>query len=403
MNQMGVAVVGCGVVGSGVVKMLTQNRAKIARAAGCDVRLKYIVDIKEVAAPEGTVVTADFDLVLADPEVQVIVETIGGAGIALKYTQRALEMGKSVVTSNKELVATSGDAFKALACEKNAWYLYEAAVCGGVPVLRPIKTCLAGNHITRLSGIVNGSTNYLITRMVESGMSFQAALGEAKELGYVEQNPDADILGLDARRKLAILANAAFGAKLSDDALIPTEGIAHLNVRDMVCAKALGGQIKLIAHAERTRDNWTGWVRPALVANEHPLAMVKDVFNGLCVTGDCVEEVMFYGRGAGMMPTASAIVGDLIEMARAPENPISFDAEADVPAFVKPDCCLARLAMRVEEGVLALCDAMPIDRVESRGAMTAVLTREAPLGELLQKAAGLAQVGVQAGIPLIVL
>ena len=401
-GRIGIAVAGCGVVGSGVVEMLTRNRDVISRAAGRQVVLKYVVDIKKLAVPEGVTLLKDFDRALEDPELRVVAETIGGTRIAYDYTKKALEKGVSVITSNKELVATKGDELKKLAREHGAWYLYEAAVCGGVPVLRPIKTCLAGNRITRLDGIVNGSTNYLLTRMEQSGLSFPAALGEAKELGYVEADPAADIEGWDARRKLAILANAAFGSLLSDDPAISTEGIARLTARDLGCAKALGGAVKLIAHAQRVEEGWTGWVHPALVPEGHPLYGVKGVFNGLCVTGDCVGEVMFYGRGAGMLPTASALIGDLIEIARGLESPLALAGE-EPPRLLSPMNQPARIAVRVEEGVLSLCEALPVEHVVSLDSMSAVRTRAMPLGQLLSKLEAARGLGVQTGIPLILL
>ncbi len=401
-DKIGVAVAGCGVVGSGVVEMLTRNRQIISRAAGREVFLKYMVDLKKLETPEGVTLTQDLDQVLADPQVKVLAETIGGARVAYEYTRRALEKGISVITSNKELVATRGDELKALAQKNGAWYLYEAAVCGGVPVLRPIKTCLAGNRITRLDGIVNGSTNYLLTRMEQSGLSFPAALGEARDLGYVEADPAADIEGWDARRKLAILANAAFGSKLSDDPAISTEGISRLTARDMACARALGGAVKLIAHGELQEDGWTGWVHPALVPQGHPLYDVKDVFNGLCVTGDCVGQVMFYGRGAGMLPTASALMGDLIEIARDLESPLALEP-VKPPRLISPMGRTVQAALRVEEGILSLCEAVPVEHVVSLEGMNAVRTQPMPLGQLLAKLDAARGLGIQTGIPLLLL
>jgi homoserine dehydrogenase len=213
----GVAIMGCGTVGSGAMKMLTENAGPISRSAGREIRLKYVLDVRPVPVPEGVAQVSSLDEALADENTRIFVESIGGCGIAYEMTKRLLSAGRHVVTSNKELVAEHGDELNAMAAAHGATYHYEASVGGGVPVIRPINTCLSGNVLKAIYGIVNGSTNYLLTRMEKAGLSFPAALGEAKALGYVEGNPDADLEGWDARRKLAILANTAFGAKLSDD------------------------------------------------------------------------------------------------------------------------------------------------------------------------------------------
>ncbi len=332
----GVAIMGCGTVGSGAMKMLTENAREISRAAGRDVALTHVLDVRPVAAPEGVRQVSSLDDALQSADTRIFVESIGGCGIAYEMTRRALAAGRHVVTSNKELVAEKGDELNALAAEKGVMYRYEASVGGGVPILRPLGTCLSGNRILSISGIVNGSTNYLLTRMEKAGFSFSAALGEAKELGYVEGNPDADLEGWDARRKLAILANTAFGAKFSDDKKIPTTGIKSVTEADFVRAHEMGGTIKLIAHAHRLGDGWTGWVSPAFLPEGHMLHGVNDVFNGILVTGDFVGDVMFYGRGAGSLPTASAIIGDIIEIARSVDQPFRAAPWASVPAFV-PD------------------------------------------------------------------
>ena len=337
--MIGVAVMGCGVVGYGVVQMLIENEEDVRRAAGQAVTPLYMLDIRELEVPQGVTLTHNFEDILADSAVNVVVETIGGAKAAYDFTRRALESGRHVVTSNKELVATHGDELTKLAAQHGVSYLYEASVGGGIPVLHPILRCLRGNRLTGVDGIVNGSTNYLLTRMREQGVSFPAALGEAKRLGYVEADPAADVEGWDARRKLAILANACFGSRFDDEAVIPTTGISGVTEADMEAAAAFGGAVKLIAHARLGEDGgrWTGWVHPAFVPASHPLYGVNDVFNGVMVHGNFVGDVMFYGRGAGREPTASAVVGDVIEIARgtatmpgAPACPPAFSAD-DLP------------------------------------------------------------------------
>ena len=329
----GVAIMGCGTVGAGAMKMLTENAREITRAAGRAVGLTHVLDVRPVAVPAGVVQAKTLDEALANEDTKIFVESIGGRGVAYEFTRRALSAGRHVVTSNKELVAEHGDELTALAEANGVMYRYEASVGGGVPVIRPLNTCLAGNRILSINGIVNGSTNYLLTRMEKFGLSFSAALGEAQSLGYVEGNPDADLEGWDARRKLAILANTAFGAKFSDDKLIPTTGIKSLTEADFEKAHALGGTIKLIAHARRTDGGWTGWVSPAFVPAGHMLHGVSDVFNGILVRGDFAGDVMFYGRGAGAEPTASAIIGDIIEISRALDRPHHGGAWSVVPAF----------------------------------------------------------------------
>ena len=329
-QMIGAAVLGCGTVGSGVVRMLTENADLIARTSGQEVRLKYVADIRPVSLPEGVLPVKDIDAVLADAEVGVIIETIGGSRIAYEYTKKALEAGRSVVTSNKELVSAHGDELLAIAEKHGCRYLFEASVGGGVPVVRPLSFCLSGNHISRICGIVNGSTNYLLTRMEDLGIGFPIALEEAKRLGYVEADPAADVEGWDARRKLSILAHTCFGSALADEALIPATGISGITEADLALAHAAGATIKLIACGTVTENGWNGWVNPALVKQGHPLYAVRDVFNGIVASGDFVGDVMFYGRGAGSEATASACVGDVIEVARGLRGTERF---ATVPAF----------------------------------------------------------------------
>ncbi|MBR3504869.1 MAG: homoserine dehydrogenase [Clostridia bacterium] len=343
--MIGVAVMGCGVVGCGVVQMLIKNKEEVRRAAGRDVAPLYMLDIRDIAAPEGVKLTRDVNDILADSAVNVVVETIGGVGAAYDFTKRALESGRHVVTSNKELVAARGDELIKLAAGRGVSYLYEASVGGGIPVLHPITRCLRANRLTGVDGIVNGSTNYLLTQMRDQGVSFPAALGEAKRLGYVEADPAADVEGWDARRKLAILANACFGSRFDDDAKIPTAGISGVTEADMEAAAAFGGAVKLITHARLSDsgDSWTGWVHPAFVPAAHPLYGVNDVFNAIIAHGNFVGDVMFYGRGAGREPTASAVVGDIVEIARG-VSPAAVPPAGEAPAFSAADAPIRRLA-----------------------------------------------------------
>lgn len=396
--MIGVAVMGCGVVGSGVVEMLMENRDVLTGAAGDELRVLYMLDLRELAVPEGVTLTSRMEDILADERVQIVVETIGGTKVAYPYTKKCLESGRHVVTSNKELVADHGDELLEIAKRHGVTYLYEASVGGGIPILRPIQQDLRGNRISEINGIVNGSTNYLLTEMREKGVGFPAALGEAKRLGYVEANPAADVEGWDARRKIAILANAAFGGRLSDNQAIPTTGISAVTEADMLAAAAFGGSIKLIAHARLNDDatEWTGWVHPCFVPAGHPLYNVNDVFNAIMVHGNFVDDVMFFGRGAGSKPTASAVVGDVLEIAQsmhAPRRRLTFDhAPAFDSAPSAPRCMLVRCAGS-EEAIRA---GLPGCEIRPCGGEYAVMTAVAPGDELesaLHKLSGSMEVG----------
>ncbi|MDL2206944.1 homoserine dehydrogenase [Eubacteriales bacterium OttesenSCG-928-N13] len=394
-----VAVMGLGVVGSGVMKKLTDNQDVITRAAGQPVELVYGLDIRPTEMPLGATFTSTFEDVLG---MDIVVECIGGAGVAYANTKRLLEAGVSVVTSNKELVSDHGDELLALARANGCHYLFEASVGGGVPILRPIRTCLSGNRISRIEGIVNGSTNYLLTRMDELGMSFPAALSEAKELGYVEANPAADVDGWDARRKLQILAFAAFGARLGGSEHIPTEGISRVTERDLACARSLGCAVKLIAHGERKGNGWTGWVHPSLLSANHPLQQVRDVFNGIMVQGDFVGEVAFRGRGAGSLPTASAIVGDLIEIARGAAD---MPEPLNVPEYVEQGMDPVQLMVRIEADDLDSAHAyvagqMPNARVSRVKDMLCLVTHAALYDDLISMIASLSQGQIRTGVPI---
>ncbi|HPE15839.1 MAG TPA: homoserine dehydrogenase [Oscillospiraceae bacterium] len=317
--MINVAILGYGTVGSGVAEVIAMNGAPIAKRAGQEIRVKYIVDVRDFAdAPPQGVFVKDFGVVERDPEVQVVVETIGGATIAQEFTRRALAAGKHVVTSNKELVAEYGHALLELAQAKGVRYLFEASVGGGIPLLHPLRECLAANEIEEICGILNGTTNYILTRMIRAGLTFQDALREAQENGYAERNPAADIEGKDACRKICILSDLAFGKQVFPQD-VPTEGITAVTLEDVRCAAAFGRKIKLLGRVIQLADGkLCAYVAPHLVSLESPLANVEDVFNAVLVTGNAVGDVMFYGRGAGKLPTASAVVGDIVDIASNP-------------------------------------------------------------------------------------
>lgn len=315
--MVNVAILGFGTVGSGVAEVLTGHEEHIAQKVDKHICLKYILDVREFPeSPFADRFVKDFSVIEADHDVDIVVETIGGASVALDYTRRALEAGKSVVTSNKELVAAHGYELLQLAKSKGVSYLFEASVGGGIPIIRPLSQCLAANDILEIYGILNGTTNYILTRMINAGLSFEEALKEAQDNGYAERDPSADIEGHDACRKICILSAIAFGRHVYP-AQVPTEGITKVTLSDVSYAGAAGKKIKLLGRALRMEDGKVcAYVAPHLVDVGHPLANVEDVFNGISVRGDAIGDVMFYGRGAGKLPTASAVAADVIDAAK---------------------------------------------------------------------------------------
>ena len=312
-----VAILGFGTVGSGVAEVLATNGGLIDHRVDDLVRLKYILDVRDFPdSPYRDLFVKDFGAIENDHEVDIVVETIGGAGIALDFTTRALKAGKSVVTSNKELVATHGYELLQLARANGCSYLFEASVGGGIPILRPLTSCLAANELEQVTGILNGTTNYILTRMIRAGLTFDQALAEAQANGYAEKDPTADVDGHDACRKICILAALAFGRHVYPDQ-VPTQGIRGVTLEDVAYADSVGCKIKLLGRClRRPEDKVCAFVAPHLVPGENPLAGVEDVFNAIAVTGNAIGDVMFYGRGAGKLPTASAVVADVIDIAK---------------------------------------------------------------------------------------
>ncbi|MBR6812622.1 MAG: homoserine dehydrogenase [Oscillospiraceae bacterium] len=313
--MVNVAILGCGTVGSGVADVFALNAQTIAAKAGEDIRVKYILDVRDLSGtPYESVHVTDFSVIEADPEVSVVAEVIGGARVAYEFTKRALCAGKSVVTSNKELVATHGLELMALAREHGVSYLFEASVGGGIPLLHPISRCLTANDLTSVCGILNGTTNYILTKMIKEGISFKMALKQACDNGYAELDPTDDIEGKDACRKICILASLLSGRHIGAQG-IKTEGITKVTLSDVRFADSADHRIKLLGRALRSSDgSWSAWVGPHLVPDTSPLATVDDVFNGVLVSGNAVDDVMFYGRGAGKMATASAVAADIIDI-----------------------------------------------------------------------------------------
>lgn len=319
--MINIAVLGYGTVGSGVVNVLNTNQELIDRKAGEAVRVKYVLDLRDFPGdPVQDKIVHDFNVILNDPEVKIVVEVMGGLKPAYEFTKAALEAGKTVCTSNKELVAEYGSDLLSLAREKNVNYLFEASCGGGIPVIRPINSSLTAEDIDEVSGILNGTTNYILSEMTEKGSDFDSVLKEAQDKGYAERNPEADVEGHDACRKIAILSSLAFG-KTVKYANIHTEGITKINHGDIVFAKKFDTVIKLLASSHKESDGEHGeryyaMVAPFLVRHGHPLYNVNGVFNAVFIHGNMLGDSMFYGSGAGSLPTASAVVGDVVDAVR---------------------------------------------------------------------------------------
>ena len=319
---MQVAVMGFGTVGSGVVELILKNKKTIEERCGQKtLDVKHILDIRDFSSHQlAQLFTKDFNDILNDKDVDIVVETMGGLNPAFDFVSKCLEAGKSVVTSNKELVAAKGYELLELAKKNNVNFLFEASVGGGIPVIRPINQCLSANEFSEVAGILNGTTNFILTMMIDEGMEFQEALKLAQANGYAERDPSADILGHDAARKICILASLCFGKHVFPDE-VETEGITTIAKEDVEFAKTWGGVIKLIGRAKKQDSNKiSATVGPCLIKNGCQLASVTDVFNAILVRGDAVGDVVFYGRGAGKFPTASAVVADVIDCAKHTER-----------------------------------------------------------------------------------
>ncbi len=336
---MQVAVMGYGTVGSGVVEVITTNHESIVkRSTQNELEVKYILDLRDFPGdPNESKMIKDFSVILNDDEVKIVVETMGGLHPAFEFVSSCLKAGKSVVTSNKELVATKGFELLSLAKENNVNFLFEASVGGGIPIIRPISQCLAANEIDEIAGILNGTTNFILTMMIEKNMSFESALKLAQDNGYAEKDPTADIEGHDACRKICILASLCFGKHVYPDS-VHTEGITKITLGDVSYISKLGGVIKLLGRAKRISDDKIfAVVSPAIVMNGSQLASVNDVFNAILVRGNATGDVVFYGKGAGKLPTASAVVADVIDCARNADKRKPFGWSSDsVENYVAP-------------------------------------------------------------------
>ena len=332
-----VAIMGYGTVGSGVAEVIHTNREGIKRELKEDMEVKYILDLRDFPGdPEEKKIVHDFDIIVNDPEIDIVVETMGGVHPAYEFSKRALEAGKSVCTSNKELVAAKGAELLAIAQRNNLNFLFEASVGGGIPIIRPISQCLAANEVSEIAGILNGTTNFILTKMIREHMGFEEALELAQQLGYAERDPAADVEGDDACRKICILASLAFGTHVYPRD-VHTEGITHVTLGDVGYAEAWGGVIKLIGEV-RTLENGKIQIEvcPMFVSRESQLSSVDDVFNGIMVRGDATGDVVFYGKGAGKLPTASAVVADVIDCVKHFKARKYLFWEDAKPGYVEP-------------------------------------------------------------------
>jgi len=364
-----VAILGFGTVGSGIYEILKTNKEQIAKKCGEEINVKYILDVRDFSShPDAHLFTNDFNVILNDDSVDLVCEVIGGIEPSLTFSRESLLKGKSVVTSNKELVATNGTALMKCAKENGAVYLFEAAVGGGIPLIRPMYRCLAGNNIKRIMGILNGTTNYILTKMFDEGQSFEDALSDAQAKGYAERNPAADIEGKDTCRKIAILSSLVYGKSINCD-LIETEGITNIDSDDVKYAEKAGGAIKLVGYSEVSEKSVYARVSPMLISGGNPLFCAKDVFNAALITGDNVGDVMFYGPGAGKLPTASAVVGDIIDICMNANAFMSWDegADSDVDLSGSAKCgALVRVALEDAAAVKEkYADALKIEGVKA--------------------------------------
>ena len=369
-----IAILGLGTVGTGVAKVVAENAKQIERKLGEPLQVKAILVRHFKDGPYRQLMTDDFRKIEEDESIRVVVETIGGVEAAYEYTKRALQAGKHVVTANKQLVAERGCELLELARKKNVSYLFEASVGGGIPVLHPLTQCMAANRIDEVYGILNGTTNYILSRMVRTGAFFSDALREAQAKGYAEADPTADVEGIDAGRKICILADLAFGYQV-DPAVVPMEGISRLSLRDVKIAQRAGYRIKLLGRAVRMPGGGrTAYVAPHLIPEDNPIANVEDVFNAVMIRGNATGDVMFYGKGAGELPTASACVADVMECLQASPRREEIGWAADTTGFVDPEQLRTRYYFRIEGSLTDAAMAFGQVEVLSEDGETAFLT-----------------------------
>lgn len=376
-----VAIIGHGVVGSGVAEIILNHKDLLTEKAKNEINLKYILDIRDFEnVPYADKFTKDFNDILNDDDVRVVIETAGGATFAYDYVKACLLKGKSVVTSNKELVAAKGAELLKIAMDNNINFLFEASVGGGIPVLRPIAQCLAANDLTEITGILNGTTNFILTKMIKDNMQFSDALSMAQRLGYAERDPSADIDGHDAARKICILASLAFGKHVYPDQ-IKTDGIRGMLLSDIALNSQMGYVTKLVGNAKVLENGKiTAAVSPAVIKKSDIISSTEDVFNIIKVRGDAIGDVAFYGRGAGKLPTASAVVADVLDCVKhLHARKYLFWDEGDKDYVVNPDT--------VAFSYLVITDAKNSDAVKSEFAVSDVCEENGNVAFTLKKTA----------------
>lgn len=393
--MISVAIMGHGTVGSGVAEILTTHKQKLFKAVGEELYVKHILDLREFPdSPLADRFTKNFEDIVNDIEVRVVVEVMGGTNPAYDFVKRCLQAGKSVVTSNKELVAKHGAELLAVAKENNANFLFEASVGGGIPIIRPLSQCLVANEVDEIAGILNGTTNFIFGKMINDNMDFSDALKLAQDLGYAERNPEADIEGHDACRKICILASLAFGKHIYPDNVY-TKGISEITLDDVKYADSLNYVIKLIGDVKKTEDGKLDiLVAPMLLSKDCILSDINDVFNGILVKGDCTGDVMFYGKGAGKLPTASAVVADIVDCAKhlkARKRIFWTDSDESQVASYK-DSKTAMYIRVAGKGEMAQ-SLFPDSEIMKADGNTVLMTQEYKFGEIEEKIAKLNENG----------
>lgn len=393
--MISVAIMGHGTVGSGVAEILTTHKQKLFKAVGEELYVKHILDLREFPnSPLADRFTKNFEDIVNDIEVRVVVEVMGGTNPAYDFVKRCLQAGKSVVTSNKELVAKHGAELLAVAKENNANFLFEASVGGGIPIIRPLSQCLVANEVDEIAGILNGTTNFIFGKMINDNMDFSDALKLAQDLGYAERNPEADIEGHDACRKICILASLAFGKHIYPDNVY-TKGISEITLDDVKYADSLNYVIKLIGDVKKTEDGKLDiLVAPMLLSKDCILSDINDVFNGILVKGDCTGDVMFYGKGAGKLPTASAVVADVVDCAKhlkARKRIFWTDSDESQVASYK-DSKTAMYIRVAGKGEMAQ-SLFPDSEIMKADGNTVLMTQEYKFGEIEEKIAKLNENG----------
>ena len=390
--MINIAVLGYGTVGSGVVEVINTNQDSINRRAGDAIRIKYVLDLRDFPGdPVQKVLVHDYETIVNDPEVDIVVEVMGGLEPAHTFVKRALEAGKSVATSNKALVAKFGPELMNIARNKNINFLFEASCGGGIPIIRALNQSLTADQIDEVTGILNGTTNYMLTKMDMEGSRFESVLKEAQEKGYAEADPTADVEGYDACRKIAILSSLAYGKFLNYEK-IHTEGITRITPEDMEYARVMGMSIKLLATSRKlSEDSYYAVVTPFLVGKNNPLYSVNDVYNGIFVHGNVLGDAMFYGSGAGKLPTASAVVADVVDEAKHLHENMPNEWNAQPLPLADPDQVSGRFFVRVQTTDLSLIRSVfgTIEQIQVPKAEgeTGFVTAQMTLGQYKAKAA----------------